>query len=242
VVGLTSAVGGCVTRSNNDATMTGVTEEDPPAAEPDERGPAPRTPTTRERLLKVAFELLLEQGYRDTTVQAVARRAGLTIGAIYANFANRHHLLAEAALGAFEGGQVKADDVLRTGEASLHGLMQMLAFQMSMPASAEHRLLTEITGASMREMKEDSPILQHLHRLDDLARVYVARAQETGDIDPALSPEPLVNMIVSLILGSVTTKSLGLPQPAYEDASAVVLRVVAAFRPPPAEGGPGPPD
>jgi AcrR family transcriptional regulator len=187
-------------------------------------------PSTRQRLLDVAFELLLEQGYRDTTVQAVARRAGLTIGAIYANFSNKHHLLAEAALRAL--GRVTATEMLETVDMSGEALGDLLALQMSMPAAPQHRLLTEITGASMREMKDDSPILQSLHNVADLASTWIGVAQERRDIDPDLPIEPLVNHFVALILGSVTTKSLGLPQPDFESSKVMIQRVLDALAPP----------
>lgn len=47
---------------------------------------------TRARLLDAALELTREQGFERTTLQDVARRAGMTTGAIYGNFRNRDEL------------------------------------------------------------------------------------------------------------------------------------------------------
>ncbi len=47
---------------------------------------------TRARLLEAARELIREKGYERTTLQDVARRAGMTSGAIYGNFKNRDEL------------------------------------------------------------------------------------------------------------------------------------------------------
>ncbi|HVI32443.1 helix-turn-helix domain-containing protein [Phenylobacterium sp.] len=47
---------------------------------------------TRARLLEAARELIREVGYERTTMEAVARRAGMTSGAIYGNFRNRDEL------------------------------------------------------------------------------------------------------------------------------------------------------
>lgn len=47
---------------------------------------------TRARLLEAARELIREKGYERTTLQDVARRAGMTSGAIYGNFRNRDDL------------------------------------------------------------------------------------------------------------------------------------------------------
>jgi AcrR family transcriptional regulator len=47
---------------------------------------------TRAALLEAARELVREQGYERTTIEKVARRAGMTTGAIYGNFKNRDEL------------------------------------------------------------------------------------------------------------------------------------------------------
>src|SRR6476646_93417 len=47
---------------------------------------------TRAALLEAARALIREKGYECTTMEEVARRAGMTTGAIYGNFKNRDEL------------------------------------------------------------------------------------------------------------------------------------------------------
>jgi len=47
---------------------------------------------TRAALLKAARALIREKGYERTTLDDVAKRAGMTTGAIYGNFKNRDEL------------------------------------------------------------------------------------------------------------------------------------------------------
>jgi AcrR family transcriptional regulator len=47
---------------------------------------------TRAKLLEAARELIREKGHDRTTLEDVARRAGMTSGAIYGNFKNRDDL------------------------------------------------------------------------------------------------------------------------------------------------------
>src|SRR6476660_10161143 len=47
---------------------------------------------TRAKLLEAARAVVREKGYARTTLEAVARRAGMTTGAIYGNFKNREEL------------------------------------------------------------------------------------------------------------------------------------------------------
>jgi AcrR family transcriptional regulator len=51
---------------------------------------------TRQRLLDAATEVFLEKGYEGTRVAEIARRAGLTTGAIYGNFGSKADLLTAA--------------------------------------------------------------------------------------------------------------------------------------------------
>src|SRR5262245_8897712 len=53
-------------------------------------------PTTRERLLAAAVDVFVDQGYEGARVQDIARAAGLTTGAIYANFRGKNELLFDA--------------------------------------------------------------------------------------------------------------------------------------------------
>lgn len=50
--------------------------------------------TTREALLDAVDELLVERGWAGCSLQAVARRAGLTTGAVYSTFGSRGALIA----------------------------------------------------------------------------------------------------------------------------------------------------
>lgn len=54
------------------------------------------TDSTRHRLLNAATEVFLEKGYEGSRVAEIARRAGLTTGAIYGNFESKADLLTAA--------------------------------------------------------------------------------------------------------------------------------------------------
>src|SRR5580765_4642543 len=66
----------------------------PPAARPSPRGKpkGDKRDRTRMALLEAARALIREKGHERTTMEEVARRAGMTTGAIYGNFKNREEL------------------------------------------------------------------------------------------------------------------------------------------------------
>src|SRR5580692_10674485 len=67
---------------------------DAPAPSPRRRPKGDKRARTRAKLIQIAAQLVEEKGYEQTTLQEVARRAGLSNGAVYGNFKNRDDLLA----------------------------------------------------------------------------------------------------------------------------------------------------
>ena len=51
---------------------------------------------TREKLIAATLELIAEQGFDGASLEAIARRAGVTRGSIYSNFAGRDELMLTA--------------------------------------------------------------------------------------------------------------------------------------------------
>lgn len=66
-----------------------MTDSTPPARG---RPKGDKRARTRAKLIEAARELTREKGYERTTMEEIARRAGMTTGAIYGNFRNRDEL------------------------------------------------------------------------------------------------------------------------------------------------------
>jgi AcrR family transcriptional regulator len=171
--------------------------------------PAGRDPSTRERLVAAAYELLIEVGVEAPTVQALARRAGLTNGAVYANFASKHELLREVALVCWSRLPPA------TAETEMDGLIAVLTEQQSTPPAPEHRLLAEVTSAAMRD-----PDTEHL------LRACLDRLRATTSA--LLSNDLLAGIVVDLYLGAITSKSLNRRQPSGEEMVRVLRRLIAS--------------
>lgn len=206
--------------------------------------------STRDRLLRAAYELLVARGYQATTVQAVAQRAGLTTGAIYANFGGKQELMAHAVLDQwYRSERAALDDFLRdsgprttdpTGSApgsSPDALTRLLAGHVAAPAGDDHRLLTEVTGAIVREDLHESPLLVSVGFIEEITRASVELGKAQGRISADLSTDALVAVNVNVYLGAITSKSLGLPQPDFVDTLRVLQAAASGYAAPRPAGG-----
>jgi AcrR family transcriptional regulator len=69
-----------------------MTEESTPSPSSRRKPKGDKRDRTRAKLLEAARQLVREKGHEHATLEAVAKRAGMTTGAIYGNFKNREEL------------------------------------------------------------------------------------------------------------------------------------------------------
>jgi AcrR family transcriptional regulator len=181
---------------------------------------------TRRRLLDAAYELLVKEGYQATTLQGVARRAGLSTGAIYGHFANKQELMAAAVLDRWSYLQEEPAAVAAGGTWPDHPLVLHIARHLASPVEPIHQLLTEVTGAVLRDEGDAaSPLLDSVRVLAWVMRASIDQAKIDGAIDERLSSDALTAVILDVYLGAITAKAWGLEQPDLAD----VVEVLSAI-------------
>ncbi|WP_208027397.1 TetR/AcrR family transcriptional regulator [Rhabdothermincola sediminis] len=188
--------------------------------------------TTTERLVAAAAQVFGEKGYDGAGVAEIARRAGLTTGAIYSRFSGKAELLAAAirsctedefdqlfADHAFDG---RATDLLRTVGSHL----------VTRRPQPGHALLLEAFVAARRD--EEVARLLRSHLAERAARLagLVDASKVDGVVDPEVDTRSIVHLAHAVGLGFLLFEALGVASPdprAWED---LVGRVVASVMPP----------
>jgi AcrR family transcriptional regulator len=192
----------------------------------------------------------VQDGYHATTVQGVARRAGLTTGAIYANFANKQELMALAVLARWTGLQQQllaveppAENGGDNGATAAPGwgtsdnwpetpMVMHLAQLLTAPPAPEHRLLTEVTGAVLRDGGAVSPLLSGVQMIEAVIKASIEASKEEGTVDEALPTDAIVAVVLNLYLGAITSKAWGLDQPDLADVRSVLVALNRGLAPP----------
>jgi AcrR family transcriptional regulator len=159
---------------------------------------------TRATLLEAARAIVREKGHAHTTLEAVARRAGMTTGAIYGNFKNRDELF--IALGQTYWAPVKprlkpgatfAEAMHAMAEATLEAIPERTTAAVGRLTGVAYALTSPEFRARVREITSDSYEFgaEWLRTLGDQREL-------------PMPPEHLVRVIHALIEGLVLQRIL----------------------------------
>jgi AcrR family transcriptional regulator len=172
-------------------------------------------------------------------VQEIARRAGLTTGAIYGRFAGKADLLQAAieshttdelddlfAQHRFEG---HASDILRT--VGSHLVMSDECDEDHDHDHAEGALLLEAFVAARRDSEVRAQLLRIVEERASVLSKLVEEAKTDGSIDADLDTESLVRFCHAVGLGFLLYDAISISLPQPEPWERLINRLVGAVAP-----------
>jgi AcrR family transcriptional regulator len=184
----------------------------------------PRNPLIDEAVLKAAAELVVEVGYADLTIAAIAERAGTSKPAIYRRWPSKAHLVHEAA---FRDG----DEALALPDTgSLHDdLAEMLR---RTAAAFAHPVAQALTPGLMAEIATDPTL--HPALLERFAGAWkgfhdrIAIAGERGEVRAGVDTDVLIETLAGAALMRLLIRSTeGLDEHWVEETTTLLMRGIA---------------
>ncbi|MET7771290.1 TetR/AcrR family transcriptional regulator [Nocardia sp. NPDC005366] len=169
--------------------------------EPPRRPGRPRDTSINERAVETTRELLVEQGFEATTIQAVADRSGVHASAIYRRWPSRIELIEEAAFPGFDPRQVRPTGDLRR-DVRRFIRAYIAAFTTPVARAAAAGLLAHRQTASGLPVPELFPRVSARPQFLD-----ILRAAPPGAVDPAVDPDDVFDML----LGAVLVRTVAYP-------------------------------
>jgi AcrR family transcriptional regulator len=185
---------------------------------------------TRRRLLELAVRRFADDGYRATSVSAIAREAGVTQAAVYAYFANKEALFEAAVdLDAAEliaGARAQLDESLPLVDL-IPGLLLHLRLGVE-----QHRLARRVLAGQEPDVIHrlaNLPALQDITiELAGLLHEAQTRAEVPADLDVDALAIGVETVVLSLLMSSVQV-----PVEADSRVPGIVAVFQAVFRTPP---------
>jgi len=194
---------------------------------------------TRTRLIEAAAELIAEEGYERVGILAVARRAGLTNGAIYGNFRDKAHLLAAA----IEMRLHRVFDAVQRSQRErtppldvIHFIARSMALDTP---EADRRLVVEAYSAAWRDPEIGALVRERLQRIETVITGLGEQARVEGELAPGIDPATLARYGLAVALGYHLIHAAGAPDPDRESWVRLVDRVLSCLRSDAAGGADG---
>lgn len=182
-----------------------------------------------ERLLAAAAQVFAERGYDGAGVAEIARRAGVTTGAIYSRFSGKAELLV-AALQAHTSDEFDELFADHRFDGRMEDILVVAGSQLvKRDPDPGEALLLEAFVAARRDPHVADLLRQTMHdRQASLAQVIEA-AKAGGGIDGDLDTEALVAFCHAVGFGFLLFEVVGLPRPAPGAWEQLITRLVAAI-------------
>jgi TetR/AcrR family transcriptional regulator, acrAB operon repressor len=164
---------------------------------------------TRKSLLDAGLKVFSKKGYVSTTLDDIAREAGVTRGAVYWHFKNGKPELFEALITErSRGAQEIANAIVAEGGTPLHILERVLIRTMEyLEEDDDFRAVQEITILRTEVVPELENSLKDKYRLQrqsiDSFADLVRQAQQAGEIRPDVDPEIAAVAAIGLLDGVI---------------------------------------
>jgi AcrR family transcriptional regulator len=156
--------------------------------------------STRDRIVRSAMHLFATLGFANTSMPAIAKRSGITPGAIYRHFESKAELLMDVVRYALD----TLPTSVRLLEPARIDPSELPEFAASY-ASPEYKLIRqlslEIHLAASREQSAHK-LLDTVNRdVTQAIRRSIAGAQDSGLFNPALNPDFSARFLLVMIMG-----------------------------------------
>ncbi len=190
---------------------------------------------TRVALVELASELFAEQGYIQTSIRDIARRAGVTSGALYGHFRNKADLLAEAI------NERIADEL----EGTTVGRDHVEVLTRHARESSQRRRLRALLVQGAAAAQTDAETRQSLHD-EQLAHITLwidgyERERERLQIDPSVDIETAVLFTWAVELGLGVLEGFGIEPSSVDTWADIQNRMARSLQLPPDDERAAPP-
>lgn len=189
-----------------------------------------RSQVTREKLAEAAAQVFAEEGYDGATVALIARRAGVTKGAIYANYLTKAELLQEVIRSRLRQ-QVDSSAFRESAETDTSRLfLDLTRDRLSSDRPLTRALLLQTFAAAGRDDGVRMVVQEWLGEILRWFTIQVRRSQKAGRVDKNVHAPTLAWIYLMPAAMEILTEAAGLELPKTEDFLPLAERFANAFR------------
>jgi len=184
-----------------------------------------------DRLLGAAIEVFTERGIEKAGVAMIARRAGLTTGAIYSRWEGKQELLLDA-LDVVLMQQIA--QLLTAGpDASAADVLGSLGADLMNRDHAGDALMLEAFVMARRDPSFRETLHARMADEESHLAILIDNGKEAGIVDPSLSTRAILTLCQAISFGFVVMGAIEKPTAQADEWNTVIHRLITAALPEP---------
>lgn len=170
---------------------------------------AERQAQTRQRLVEVARDMFLHEGYAATSLDKVAERAGFSKGAVYSNFAGKEELCV-AVLDSIHAEQVAAVAEVFAGPGDLDARIDQFAewAREGIGQPLWVALESEFGAVARNSSFVESALRERQREVREAITALIEQVTTDQGIELRFPPEQAATMLLSLGIGLGALRSI----------------------------------
>ncbi len=160
----------------------------------------------RQQVLDAAMACFARKGFHETTMQDICREAGLSPGAVYRYFSSKEDIVEACCIGTEQRSLMliaaasEYDDTLAVLDSLAEYFFNLLAEEQSAPGM---RLEVQLWAEALRNPRILEIYRRSLNRVHGPLTQIIRRAQERGEIGPALDAGAVARVMIAMWEGLV---------------------------------------
>jgi len=161
---------------------------------------------TRKLLLNAAIKVFSRKGYAHTTLEGVAKEAGVTRGAIYWHFKNKLELFKFVLSSLYNNAMERAVKILESDDRPKEKIRRFILdlFLMSLDQE-KFRIIEDVNLFKFEKRKELKEFVtkhqENVEALRKLIRDLIKKGIDAGEFDSRLDPEITTWALISYLAG-----------------------------------------
>ena len=195
-----------------------------------ERDPA----ATTEQLLEAAAEEFIERGFEAARVNEIARRVGVTAGAVYGRWPHKTDVLVAALEYTLEK-TLPEQELGNLGGTDAGSLDKLALLGTNLLAFNPHKdVVTQVFGSARNNEAIRECLLDHLDEGGDQLSRIVDQMKEDGFVDPDYSTAAIAFLYQALGIGAHLLITAKLPKrriPSEDEWTTLLAALIGAVEP-----------